>query len=609
MKGTRARLLSTGLFLTLLFLIFGINSAITVAQASSSDSSKIFFPLFFNPQPTTQAFLPLVFYPYPTPTPTLTPTPTQTFTPTPTETFTPTPTNTSTPTRLPNGKLPVAGGYTYPSFTASYYMTYIDPQKLYTLGCQLGDTALKTDGAQDSLTLLDFGSPNLRNGKYGTDLFGYGSVSVDQIASAVEQFAWGYYVCSGNDYVSHLRVGVGTTNYSTYYGAVNAAHGASWAKMVNNINSWLQQQGATAQVDVVGADDIELAWNMYSVTSDWVNGYDSANQYPLYNFGAVPGCPYLKSPNAQCGSYPNVWTRDEVWYVIYGFGPVYPVPEIYLTDGRNAEQWYLMSLYGYQHHGYSVGFVGSLATWGACQQRNCKVNEPGIDNTPRTSWQQLFDLLHGNSTTAQGLEWATDMCWTSPSDKVPNPCLKYYSSLSAVTAPNAPASPIMPPTALLIPNLLPPVPLTLEDQAALDEKSQNSVNLDELRAAGQLYRAAKVAPVFPAQKTPLPPVFDGNEQIIPGSEGLVKPSSAEIRNLWRGSLSGAYLQVLAGSLSENGAGVVIVFGSESAGPAYFTAPQGVGALQIMQRSGNTLLLRSDSGQTLSFDLITHEFTK
>ncbi len=67
----------------------------------------------------------------------------------------------------------------------------------------------------------------------------------------------------------------------------------------------------------------------------------------MVNFGAAEGC-----PNA-CGGGGYYWTKDQVWRV-QNSGPVYALPEIYLNDGRNAQQWYQMSVYSVQTYGKAV---------------------------------------------------------------------------------------------------------------------------------------------------------------------------------------------------------------------------------------------------------------
>jgi hypothetical protein len=506
---------------------------------------------------------------------------------------------------LPPGKLPVDGGHTFPRWTKSYYMMSIDPSANFNLGCELGLLDLNTPGVQDNLVLLDYGSPKQVNGVPGASLLMVsGFASNQQIAVAVQNFGWGYYVCTGNDMLSRLRIGIGTTNYPTSTNpAVTYQHGLAWANMVNQVNAWLTSNttnSITQQVDAVGANDIELAWNSYANTREWLDGYDAVNGYVLYNFGALPGCPYFSRPGSQCGSYPYIWSKEQVWYVIYGAGPVYSLPEIYARNGVNAEQWYLMSVYAYTTHGAPVGFVGSLTTYTACLQvGGCGTGNSAINNSPFEGWTQLYTLLNGDPRTAQGLRWASDMVWTNRSGLVDSYSLPSDQTEGAL-----------------------PDEKELYLQQALQQSLQNpNLSADARRSLQEKLDLAvrTVEPVTPASKDrpnqlqqageANSPLLDTSETIVEGSEGLVRPSEAAIANVWSGVLNDRYVQVLAGSFPENPEqGLVIVIslanGSAFAERQVLYGPSYTGQLRIVERIGDDLILKAVNGQTLRFDLLT-----
>jgi len=313
-------------------------------------------------------------------------------------------------------------------YTTSYYIKSLDPTLMYNRGCDLGKRDLALPGTQENLVILDFGGPRYfqnASGKmvYGTKLFYPGGrASTDEIAEAVKWYARGYYVCTGEDTTSFVLVGIGTNNYEYDgcgdYCAVNFAHGRAWAQMVNAVNQWLTENNMFAQVRAVGANDIELSWNDYTRTRDWLDGYDSVNEAIMINFGAIPGCPYLAAPGATCGSYrcydinkSCVWTKEQVWYVIWGSKPVYPVPEIYSNNGVNAQQWYLMSVYGYTAHGYPVEFLGVLTQYQACKDKPGDPTCEYLDNTPLEGWTQLQSLLNGDTRVKHELKYSTDIRW------------------------------------------------------------------------------------------------------------------------------------------------------------------------------------------------------
>lgn len=303
-----------------------------------------------------------------------------------------------------------------PLATTSLYMTTLDYQTIFNQGCALGNRDEALPGKQDSVVVLAFGYPRQdANGVYGTRMYYPAQpATVSQIAEAVRAFGLGYWDCVDSDFDSHLRIAVGTSNYpGENRSSVTEGHGIAWAQMVNDINDWFQNsctRGCDGQVDAVGANDLELSWNSYDASAAWLKGYDSVNNSPMYNFGALPGCPTIARPGTQCGGGGYYWSKEQVWFVIWGSSPVMPVPEIYRTDGVNAEQWYLMSVFSYESHNQStIQFVGPMSQYQACQQRGgCNT----IDNSPEDAWWQLYNLLNGDARTdGQTLPYLTDIKW------------------------------------------------------------------------------------------------------------------------------------------------------------------------------------------------------
>jgi len=299
-----------------------------------------------------------------------------------------------------------------PSTSYYFYLRYYTPEKARAEGCKLGQRDRALLGKQDSVVILAFGVPKYRYGQYGASgMVANGFYTLDRFADAAQQFGVGYWACTGTDFESHLRIGIGTNNYNNSnvydYLSVTYGHGQAWAQMVNSVNDWFINQcpnRCNGQVDAVGASDIELAWSSPAAAINWLNGYDSVNQYPLYNFGAAEGC-----PNA-CGGGGYYWTREQAW-TVQNSGPVYSIPEIYLKDGRNALQWYRMSLYSVEAHGYPYDFMGVMTTYGACQQVNDPLCEY-IDNTPQQGWTQLNNLVNGsNPATWDVIPYVTDIQW------------------------------------------------------------------------------------------------------------------------------------------------------------------------------------------------------
>jgi hypothetical protein len=301
-------------------------------------------------------------------------------------------------------------------YTTSYYMSTIDPQVAYNRGCALGDRDEALPGYQLSLVILDYGKPvQVINGvqQLGTRIFSAVRVPISQIEISARNFAYGYYRCTGDDYDSRLIVGIGTNNYqddeTCSFCAVNYEHGRAWAEMVNRVNDWLAAGGYASQTSAVGANDIELSWNTYERTRDWLDGYESVAKHQMLNYGAVEGCPYFNAPGARCGG--GRWSKDQVWYVIWGAKPVWPVPEIYANNGVNAEQWYLMSVYAYDTHGLAIEFRGVMTQYQACLQVPDDPTCAVLDNTPEQGWGQLQNLVNSNLKTIHTIPYVTDIRW------------------------------------------------------------------------------------------------------------------------------------------------------------------------------------------------------
>jgi hypothetical protein len=297
-----------------------------------------------------------------------------------------------------------------PTATTSRYVSTLDPATLADQGCRAASAN------QNGVIVLDFGSPRIQGAEYGTRMFGTGSfISTTQIALAAEQFSQGYWNCSSSN--AQLTLAIGTTNCGYIPGKtgcninstnITAEHGQAWRQMVKQVSNWVNQSGYAARISIGGANDIELNWCSAQETRAWVDGYFSTaptELFALYNFGACDGCPYLSSQN---WVLPNDWTKDDVWYVSEGAWTTYMLPEIYLTNGWNASQWYLMSAWAYTNKSGAINFRGSFTQWQACQDvGGCT----STGNTPTAGWTQLYNALNADTRTAQGLPLATDITW------------------------------------------------------------------------------------------------------------------------------------------------------------------------------------------------------
>jgi len=513
---------------------------------------------------TTRLYMPMVIYQ---------------LTSTPTPTSTPTATRTPTSTPVPNAA---------PAYSTSYYMRTINSQALYNIGCTKGKQDKNLAGVQDMVVVLDFGQPTNDSSGVGADLFGLGPVTTAQIANAVEQFGVGYLACTGTDLDSHLRIGIGTSNYGP---DVNFTTGRGWANMVNNVNTWFKNRGYFARVDAVGASDIELSWNKPDPTTlDWVDGYDSINSYAFYNYGDAAGCPTRLYPYWTCN---NGWTQEYVWYVSFGLGAAYPLPLIYAEDGGNAQQWALLSLYAYQNHGARMDIKGAFTQWQACEQfpDGCGW---GLDNTPEQGWKQLFNELKRNSHTVQALPWSTDIMWwgipisANPSISAPQNEVTVLQQLLTSGRPDA------------------------QTRSSLLEKLAIANRVAAEQQAEKNNPAAQNAHRLPTpQAVQDPPMRSG---IFPGDGGLFHAGQAVIANRWQSQVDDNYLQVYAGATDTNPAqGIVVVMITSpdrtQTQSQVYPAPSGTGPLEITTVNGQVLTLHYKNGRTLKFDVQTRQFSQ
>jgi hypothetical protein len=289
-------------------------------------------------------------------------------------------------------------GIAVPAATTSRYISTIDPERHYNMGCETGRRG------ESGMLVLEFGQPIVVGLGYGASIYSsFVPASTAQVAEAAKGYLRGYAECSSTQ---RLQVGLGINNYK---GETNANHGAAWARMVTSVNDWLRAQPFANRISVAGATDAEPSWNTAGNTRTWVDGFVGNTTQPLINFGSCDGCPTALRPNQQPN---NGWTVDDVWYISAGAPNTLALPEIYLTGGIHADQWYRVSLRGYTAHGKRIDFAGTLTQFAACQERGCA----GTDNTPAQGWSQLRSAVNADIRTATSVPWSSDITWRQDDD-------------------------------------------------------------------------------------------------------------------------------------------------------------------------------------------------
>jgi hypothetical protein len=282
-------------------------------------------------------------------------------------------------------------------------METVDTDRTYELGCNMGKQVNRGTKPVDALIFLAFGKPVRFDGStYGASVFNAPDQPTKPIRLAVQEFAHGYWACTDGNR-GKLTLAAGTSNYGD---DVTFAHGEAWAKMVNSANNNLKKKGWSKQVVVVGAIDLELSWSSPEVAEAWLDGYDSVNSYRVFNFGDAAGCPPATS---SCGtsSHPE-WSQYQVWWAAWGHPGVFPMPQIYRTDGMQAEQWHQVVHRGLDRDGALMHVSGALTQQDACQERGC---DPSVENTPAQGWSQMWDSVNDADGTDQSIRWSSDMSW------------------------------------------------------------------------------------------------------------------------------------------------------------------------------------------------------
>jgi hypothetical protein len=288
-----------------------------------------------------------------------------------------------------------------PMRSISRYVSTTNTARWYDLGCQYANAVRAGTRPFNSLVVLAFGAPRYNGINYGTLAFDNAFRSTAQIRGAAYNFGYGFYVCTGPINAT-LDIGIGTSNNGS---SVTYDHGRAWAQMVNaTVNQFIDNCCIISQVIASGAIDAELGWSGPTATRAWVNGYESANQQWLYNFGDAAGCPPY-------GSCQGGWTTADVYYISWGNPSSWAVPQIYNETAAQARQWQRISLHAYKQTGFIMDFLGSMAQWQACQDKNLPCS--GLNNTAGTAWTQLRNELNRDWRTGDRPDYSTDISWSN----------------------------------------------------------------------------------------------------------------------------------------------------------------------------------------------------
>lgn len=285
---------------------------------------------------------------------------------------------------------------TQPTTAWSFYVWTANANTIATLGCNQGHADAAS--GQNSEVILDFGVQWSDNSKTLTTNGLY--LSIAQIENMAEQFVYQYYVCTGSDTTTTVKLGIGTNNSTSYE---SSSMGSGWAQVVVDVQNWLPPNCCSTQYIVVGANDIEGSASFSGTNSmpralNWANGFNSHGGAVYVNYGSADGCP----PYGSCN---NGWTQDGVYQVSWGIAAAYVLPEIYYsviysgdTHGGQPAQWAQISVYGRNTYGGSIVFEGPLDEYDLASNTL----------TPAQAWTNFWNALN-NAGVAANMSYSAEI--------------------------------------------------------------------------------------------------------------------------------------------------------------------------------------------------------
>ncbi len=285
-----------------------------------------------------------------------------------------------------------------------------------------------------------FGRPDYQSGSYGTRIIGSNEfANVADMRVAVSWFIDGYsnrreqwervgLFPFPNDY---LTIVIGTSNDGP---TVSYAHGQAWAQSAQALQSYVNAYYPNAKIRVSGGVDLEPGFGTYSDAYNWVLGYNSVPNRPLYNFGSADGCwpSQFDYANVPVEAQPpplgigwvcdNGWTHDNIDTLSFQNAAgmaAGPLPEIYRQPlsssylSQNAWQWAKVSLWAVLFGRPRIQFAGSLSQSGACADVGGCSYSPPTDLSPQAAFAQLYAALYSDPVgrTAWTPNWWTDIRW------------------------------------------------------------------------------------------------------------------------------------------------------------------------------------------------------
>lgn len=315
----------------------------------------------------------------------------------------------------------VSATYNYDSNTTIFIENYLRTKGAY-----------EANKNQPSLVILDFGNPLYNNKKVGTTLLMSPDSNVPtkipastmEIEEGVKNYIRGFMDGVPNNPQARLWLGVGTNNAGDVLCSKQIAtnHGIAWAAMVNDLNTWINQQGFTPTVYVSGASDFETWLGKQFKCNNkvvdpappqnalaWANAYNANTSLPLIDYGTME--------DTTIGLGNNEWGADVFWQLAWGLPNNYPLPEIYTTNGSTAANWAFLARVSAvcinclpetiaADPGWTKGrkmfFLGTLTEYG---DTKCTGSNP-----PQEGWKQLYrKLVVDMNTDINPFQYSSDI--------------------------------------------------------------------------------------------------------------------------------------------------------------------------------------------------------
>lgn len=281
---------------------------------------------------------------------------------------------------------------------------------------------------RQGIVVLSFGR------QLATGTTGFGNpISPDTIVATVAAWSEGLAACGRGPW----EVSIGTSNSGgrTPHNGFNG--GKVWGEIVVRA-----QQEANPRVAISGSVDIEPGWGPAPQARKWVDGYVSATNIRLWNFGSADGCPQSVG-RLTCG---NGWTVDDVLWVSSHAGPnVIAMPQIHTQSGSQARQWAVLSARALEM-GKPLRIGSFTVQTAACAQVRGGCPTTGV--SAWDGWVQLRNALDAIPITAGTLFGAPmDIRWGwGGRFIIPPPTTTSTSTTTTTTTTSTPTTSTTPPT-------------------------------------------------------------------------------------------------------------------------------------------------------------------